>query len=103
MRSLFATCAAVALTAVFALPAPAVAAEKRADGVRNVEQMDVSSQRQISPLRVSDYGPRYGYYRPYRSVLPTRRTTPMRRGTIGRITGRGWASASARFGFGIGF
>ena len=52
MKGLFATCAAVALTAVFALPAPAVAAEKRADGVRNVEQMDVSSQRRYR---------RYGY------------------------------------------
>jgi hypothetical protein len=67
MRSLFATGAAVALTAVFALPAPAVAAEKRADGVRNVEQMDVSSQRRYRRYGYRAYGPRYGYYRPYRS------------------------------------
>ena len=65
MRGLFATCAAVALTAAFALPAPAVAAEKRADGMRNAEQMDVSSQRRYRRA-YRYYGPRYGYYRPYR-------------------------------------
>ena len=70
MRSLFAIGAAVAVTAVFALPAPAVAAEKSADGVRNVEQMDVSSQRRYRRYGYRAYGPRYyryGYYRPYRS------------------------------------
>jgi hypothetical protein len=58
MRSLFATGAAVALTAVVALPAPAVAAEKRADGVRNVEQMDGSSQRRSRRDGYRAYGPR---------------------------------------------
>ena len=81
MKGLFAACAAVGLTAAFALPAPAVAAEKRADGVRNVEQMDVSAQRRYGRYGYRNYGyrnygyrnygPRYGYrhgyYRPYRS------------------------------------
>jgi len=65
-------CAAAALTAAFALPAPAMAAEKRADGVRNVEQIEVSAQRRKyrnhhRHRHVHRYhGPRYGYYRPYR-------------------------------------
>jgi hypothetical protein len=56
----------VAPTAAFSLPAPAVAAEKRAGGVRNVEQMDVSAQRRYRRYGYRSYGPRYGYYRPYR-------------------------------------
>ena len=66
MTKILATCAAVALTAAFALPAPATAAEKRADGVRNQDQIEVSSQRRYRRYGYR-YGPRYGYYRPYRS------------------------------------
>ena len=66
MIKILATCAAVALTAAFALPAPATAAEKRADGVRNQDQIEVSSQRRYRRYGYR-YGPRYGYYRPYRS------------------------------------
>jgi len=64
-------CAAAALTAAFALPAPAVAAEKRSDGVRNVEQIEVSAQRRkyrnhYRHRHVNRYhGPR-GHYRAYR-------------------------------------
>jgi hypothetical protein len=66
MTKILATCAAVALTAAFAMPAPAVAAEKRADGVWNKsDQIEVSSRRRYRAYRA--YGPRYGYYRPYRS------------------------------------
>jgi len=67
MRGILATCAAVALTAAFTLPAPASAAEKRADGVRNQDQIEVSSQRRYRRVYRGYYGPRYGYYRPYRS------------------------------------
>ncbi len=52
MRSLFAIGAAVAVTAVFALPAPAVSAEKSADGVRNVEPDGRVLAASIPPLRV---------------------------------------------------
>ncbi len=60
MTKILATCAAVALTAAFALPAPATAAEKRADGVRNQDQIEVSSQRRYRRYGYR-YGPRYGY------------------------------------------
>ena len=89
MRSLFAIGAAVAVTAVFALPAPAVAAEKRADGVRNVEQMDVSSQRRYRH-KVSRYGAAIiGMGITGLSfVLPLRRTTLMACPTTGHTTAR---------------
>ena len=66
MIKVLATCAAVALTAAFAMPAPATAAEKRADGVWDTsDQIEVSSRRRYRAYRA--YGPRYGYYRGYRS------------------------------------
>ena len=57
------------MTAVFAMPIPAGATEKRADGVRNAEQTDVSAQRRYRRYGYR-YGPRYRYgyrygYRPY--------------------------------------
>jgi hypothetical protein len=65
MTKILATCAAVALTAAFAMPAPATAAEKRADGVwKTSDQIEVSSRRRHRAYRY--YGPRYGYYRGYR-------------------------------------
>ena len=67
MRKVLAICAAVALTAAFALPAPAVAAEKRADGVHNMDQLEVSAKRKKHRRHVHRYhGPRYGYYRSHR-------------------------------------
>ena len=69
MTTTLATCAALAVTAVVAMPIPAGAAEKRADGVRNAEQTDVSAQRRYRRYGYR-YGPRYRYgyrygYRPY--------------------------------------
>lgn len=66
MTRILATCAAAALAAAFVMPAPAAATEKRADGVRNVDQIEVSSQRRYRRHVHRYYGPRYGYYRPYR-------------------------------------
>ena len=72
MTKILATCAALAMTAAFAMPGAAVAAEKRADGVRNIEQTtieqttDVSAQRRYRRHAYRSYGPRYGSYRPYR-------------------------------------
>jgi hypothetical protein len=63
MKSILATCAAAALTAAFAMPVSAGATEKRADGVRNVEQTDVSAQRRKYRRHAHRhyYGPRYRY------------------------------------------
>lgn len=67
MKSILATCAAAAVTAALAMPATAVAADKRADGVRNMDQTEFSSQRKHRRYHAQRYyGPRYGYYRPYR-------------------------------------
>src|SRR5688572_16195249 len=67
MTKLLTTCAALTLTAAFAMPVPAGATEKRADGVRNMEQTDVSARRRHRRHVHRYYGPRYryGYARPY--------------------------------------
>lgn len=68
MTRILATCAAVALTAAFAMPSSVSAAEKRADGARNQDQIEVSAQRKKQRHHVHrHHGPRYGHYRPYRS------------------------------------
>lgn len=67
MTKILATCAAIALTAAFALPSPVAAAEKRADGVRTQDQIEVSSQRKHRRHVHRYHGHRYGHYRPYRS------------------------------------
>jgi hypothetical protein len=65
MTKLLATCAAATLTAAFALPASAETT-KRPDGVRNVDQTEVSDQRRRHRRYVHRYyAPRYGYARPY--------------------------------------
>ena len=73
MYKILATCAAVAVTALIALPGPVSAAERRADGIQNSDQLEVSSQRRYrrhaSPRRYhgqrsygrSYYAPQYGY------------------------------------------
>lgn len=89
MSKILATCAALAVTAVMALPAPASAAERRADGIQ--------SQQQAGGLEFSDqrrryYRPRYygGYYNaPYYAYAP--------RPYYGPGVGVG------PFGFGFGF
>ncbi len=75
MTKILATCAALAMTAAFAMPGAAVAAEKRADGVRNIEQTtieqttDVSAQRRYRRHAYRYYGPRYGSLPAISSVL----------------------------------
>ena len=106
MMKILATCAAVALSSAFALPTSAVAAEQRADGVRNQDQIEVSSQRRYRRYGYR-YGPRYGYrhgyYRPYRSYYnaPYYAYAPRyyRPGTIGP----GVSVGVGPFGFGFGF
>jgi hypothetical protein len=55
---LLAACAAVAVTAMLALPGSAGATEQRADGIRNNDGIEVSAQRRY---RRYYYGPRYYY------------------------------------------
>jgi hypothetical protein len=68
MKKLLGMCAAAALTAAFALPAPATAAEKRADGLRPSDQVtEFSAQRRKYRRQVHRYyAPRYGYRYGYR-------------------------------------
>jgi hypothetical protein len=66
MTKLLTTCAAAALTAALVMPVPAGAMEKRADGVRNMDQIEVSAKRKKRRAVRYYYGPRYSYgYRPY--------------------------------------
>jgi hypothetical protein len=59
--------AAIGTAAMLALPAPAIATDRPADGVRNLEQLEVSSARRKKRRVIRHYyGPRYSYYRPYR-------------------------------------
>ena len=66
MYKLLAGCAAVAVTALVMLPASAGAAERRADGMRTSNQIEVSSVRRY---RRYGYAPRYyarrAYAQPY--------------------------------------
>ena len=65
MSKILATCAAVAVTALIALPAPAGAAERNAAGVKQAELTDVSSARRHHRRYVRhSYRPHY-YGRPY--------------------------------------
>jgi hypothetical protein len=61
--------AAIGVTAMLALPTPAIAKDRPADGVRNLEQMEFSSRHRKRRFIRHYHGPRYGYrswYRPYR-------------------------------------
>jgi len=55
MRKLLATCAALAITAMAALPAPTGAAERNADGIKAAGVTDVSAARKHKrqPVRVT--------------------------------------------------
>lgn len=44
MKKVLATFAALAISTAFAMPASAASTEKRADGVRNLDQTEVSDQ-----------------------------------------------------------
>ena len=101
MRKILATCAGLALIAAFALPVPAVAAEKRADGVRNQDQIEVSDQRRRYRRAYRAHGPRYGYYQPryydapYYAYAPRPYYRPYYRPGVNVGVGP--------FGFGLGF
>jgi hypothetical protein len=65
MSKILASMAAFALVSVLALPGPASAAERRADGLRTT---DATSMTDVSAYRRwgrGYWGPRYGFYRPY--------------------------------------
>jgi hypothetical protein len=57
--------AAIGIAGLLALPVPATANDKRADGIRNGEVMDFSSHRRYRRVVRHYYGPRYYYARPY--------------------------------------
>jgi hypothetical protein len=104
MTKILATCAAVALTAAFAMPVPAGAAEKRADGVRNQDQTEFSSQRRYRRYYGHRYyGPRYGYYRPYRSYYNAPYYAYAPRPYYRPYYSPGVAVGVGPFGFGFGF
>jgi hypothetical protein len=73
MKKMLGICAAAALMAAFALPVPAVVAEKRADGLRSTDQVTEFSAKKRKKYRGHAHryhrhyhGPRYGYrYRPH--------------------------------------
>jgi len=101
MKKLLATCAVLTFAAAFTLPAPAVAAEKRADGVHNQDQIEVSDQRRRYRRAYRGYGPRYGYYRPhyYNAPYYAYAPRPYYRPYYGPRVGVGVGP----FGFGLGF
>ena len=64
MSKMLATCAAIAVTALIALPAPAGAVEKSAPGVtKQTELTDISAARRVYHRRYvrHHYRPYYGY------------------------------------------
>ena len=76
MSKMLATCAAIAVTALIALPAPAGAVEKSAPGVtKQTELTDISAARRVyhrryvrhyyRPYYVYSYPHYWPYYRPY--------------------------------------
>ncbi len=66
MYKVLTICAAVAVTALIALPGQAGAGERRADGARNTDQIEVSSARRHRRYNSTRryYGRRY-YSQPY--------------------------------------
>ena len=69
MSKLLTTCAALAVTAMFALPAPANAAQNKA-GISQTAPTDISAARRFHHYGHHYYGRRvYGrsYYAPYRA------------------------------------
>lgn len=105
MSKILATCAAVAVTAVMALPAPAGATERRADGIQSQQQaggLEFSDQRRRyyrSRYYSRRYygGPRYysGYSAPYYAYAPRPYYRP--------YYGPGVGVGIGPFGFGFGF
>jgi Ni/Co efflux regulator RcnB len=98
MSKILATCAAVAVTALIALPAPASAAEKNAPAVKQGELTDISAARRIHRGYVRHhYRPYYsrGYYAPYDAYAYDPYYRPYYR--------PGFSVGVGPFGFGLGF
>jgi hypothetical protein len=106
MKTIFATCAAVAVTALIALPGSVSAIERRADGVQTQQAQtgstEFSDQRRRYRSRYYSgrryySGPRYysGYSAPYYAYQPR----PYYRPYYGPRVGVGVGP----FGFGLGF
>jgi hypothetical protein len=101
MTKLLATCAAVAVTALLALPAPASAAERSTAGVQQTSPTDISAARRYYRRHYVRhyYGPRryYGrsYYAPYNAYGYDPYYRP--------YYGPGVSVGVGPFGFGFGF
>jgi hypothetical protein len=100
MSKLLATCAAVAVTAMVALPAPASAAEHHAAGVTRTMPTDISAARRMHHRYYRHhyvrryYGHRYGYA-PYNAYAYDPYYRPYYR--------PGFSVGVGPFGFGFGF
>ena len=100
MNKLLATCAAIAVTAVVMLPGAAGAADRAADGLRNAEQIEVSSQQRYRRYHNSRryYGRTYArpYYRSYNQSYYDRPAYG-----YGYSRGPGWGPAPFPFVLGL--
>jgi hypothetical protein len=98
MSKMLATCAAVAVTALIALPVPVGAVEKSAPGVKQTELTDISAARRIHRhyLRHT-YRPYYSrrYYAPYDAYAYDPYYRPYYR--------PGFSVGVGPFGFGFGY
>jgi hypothetical protein len=100
MQKLLTTCAALAVTAMVALPAPASAAEHRAAGVSQMTPTDISAARRVHHRYYRHhfvrryYAPRYGYA-PYNAYAYDPYYRPYYR--------PGFSVGVGPFGFGFGF
>ena len=98
MSKMLVTCAAIAVTALIALPAPAGAVEKSAPGVKQTELTDISAARRIHRRYVRHYyRPYYSrpYYAPYDAYAYDPYYRPYYRPGVSVGVGP--------FGFGLGF
>lgn len=106
MTRLLATSAAVAITAMLALPAPADAAERRAAGIEHTQSTDISAARKHRRYHRHYshryHGPRYysGYRAPYYGGYGAYGYDPYYRPYYSRP---GVAVGVGPFGFGFGF
>lgn len=101
MSKLLTTCAAVAVTAMFALPAPASAAQSKAAGISQNAPTDISAARRFHRYGHHYYGRRvYGrsYYAPYRAYAYDPYYRPYR-----HYYRPGVSVGVGPFGFGFGF
>jgi hypothetical protein len=100
MNKMLVTCAAIAVTALIALPAPAGAAEKSAPGVKQTELTDISAARRMHRRYVRHYyRPHYGYSRRYYGAYDAYAYDPYYR----PYYRPGVSVGVGPFGFGLGF